>query len=256
MTDSSDNFYESERAIAEYLLFHYGEPSQIIPYEFGPAGGLDYAVRCVSECLDTSLLSAEARALDVGCAVGRSSFELARHCSEVVGIDFSNRFIGVAKHLKNQGAITYAYLEEGGLTIPTTAVVPETIERTRVTFEQGDAQALRKDLGTFEVILMANLIDRLVQPQQCLKQLSKLMVAGGQLIITSPYTWLEEYTPREHWLGGCERDGHTVKTLDTLKALLAPEFELQQTRDLPFLIREHARKFQWSVAEASLWIRK
>jgi hypothetical protein len=27
-------------------------------------------------------------------------------------------------------------------------------------------------------------------------------------------------------------------------------------KDLPFLIREHARKFQWSVAEATIWRRK
>ena len=29
------------------------------------------------------------RALDVGCSVGRSSFELAREYNEVVGLDFS-----------------------------------------------------------------------------------------------------------------------------------------------------------------------
>jgi hypothetical protein len=28
---------------------------------------------------------------------------------------------------------------------------------------------------------------------------------------------------------------------------------LVAAKDLPFLIREHARKFQWSVAQASLW---
>jgi hypothetical protein len=26
--------------------------------------------------------------------------------------------------------------------------------------------------------------------------------------------------------------------------------------DLPFLIREHQRKFQWSVAEATIWRRR
>jgi len=33
------------------------------------------------------------RALDLGCAVGRSSFELAREYQEVVGIDISQTFI-------------------------------------------------------------------------------------------------------------------------------------------------------------------
>ena len=256
MTDSPENYYESNRAISEYLLFHYGPPDQVLPYGFGPTSALDYPVRCVEENLEVSRLTSASRALDVGCAVGRSTFELARHCAEVVGIDFSHRFIAVANHLKSQGAMTYACVEEGALTTPSTAAVPEVIDRNRVTFEQGDAQALRPDLGTFEVILLANLIDRLAEPARCLAQLPGLLASGGQLILTSPYTWLEEYTPRQHWLGGYERDGRRVRTLDTLQRLLAPDFALRQTRDMPFLIREHARKFQWSVAQASLWIRQ
>jgi hypothetical protein len=103
---------------------------------------------------------------------------------------------------------------------------------------------------------MANLIDRLTNPHRCLQQLPNLVKSGGQLIITSPYTWLEEYTPRENWLGGLARDGQRIKTLDSLKRILSPAFEFSFAKDLPFLIREHARKFQWSVAEASVWVRK
>ncbi|HKI69833.1 MAG TPA: methyltransferase domain-containing protein, partial [Verrucomicrobiae bacterium] len=89
------NFYETDRAVSEYLLFHYGTPEDILPYNFGPIAALNYPVRCVTECLDVKRLPAQARALDLGCAVGRSSFELARHCAEVIGIDFSHRFCAV-----------------------------------------------------------------------------------------------------------------------------------------------------------------
>ena len=82
------------------------------------------------------------------------------------------------------------------------------------------------------------------------------MKPGGQLIITSPYTWLEEFTPRANWLGGFERDGRRVTTRDGLEAALAQDFQLIATRDLPFLIREHGRKFQLSVAEATIWHRR
>ena len=37
---------------------------------------------------------------------------------------------------------------------------------------------------------------------------------------------------------------------------LAPDFTLVQQKDLPFLIREHARKFQWSVALGTVWQRR
>ncbi len=36
------------------------------------------------------------RALDIGCAVGRTTIELASHFDEVVGIDLSNAFIDAA----------------------------------------------------------------------------------------------------------------------------------------------------------------
>jgi hypothetical protein len=41
-----------------------------------------------------------------------------------------------------------------------------------------------------------------------------------------------------------------------LKQILGADFVFQTSKDLPFLIREHERKFQWSVAQASVWRRK
>ena len=137
-----------------------------------------------------------------------------------------------------------------------TARVPAEIDAARLVFETGDAEALRTNLGTFDVLLMANLIDRLSRPQRCLERLPGLVKPGGQLIITSPYTWLEEFTPRECWLGGREFDGRARTTREGLQLALSADFELCGRKDLPFLIREHARKFQWSVAEATLWRRK
>ncbi|MHB8521911.1 MAG: putative 4-mercaptohistidine N1-methyltransferase [Limisphaerales bacterium] len=257
MTDKTpSNYYETDRAVAEYLLFHYGTPEQILPYDSGPVAALGFPIRCVTDCLLVERLSPHARALDLGCAVGRSTFELAQHCAEVVGIDFSRRFIAAATQLRRLGWLDFACADEGDLTRKATARVPDGIDRRRVVFEEGDAMNLRGDLGTFDLVLMANLIDRLREPRRCLAQMPRLVKPGGQLIVTSPYTWLTDYTPREHWLGGFEREGRPVKTLDTLKEILAPDFQFIARRDLPFVIREHARKFQWSVAEASVWIRK
>ena len=249
-------YYESDRGLAEYLLFHYGTAGEILPYTFGPTDALDYAVRCVSQCLDPASLGPEPRALDLGCAVGRSTFELSRVCSRVIGIDFSSRFIESAETLRNTGSIEYAYTEEGSLTRPARASLPEGINADRVSFETGDAMDLRADLGSFDVVLMANLIDRLTDPRRCLDRLPALVKPGGQLIISSPYTWLEEYTPQTNWPGGFYCGGTPVRTRDGLSQILGQEFESMGFKDLPFLIREHARKFQWSVAEASVWKRR
>lgn len=254
---STSPFYESDRALAEYLLFHYGSPDELLPWKGGPTEALGYPSRCVSECLDVSRVIGRSRirALDLGCAVGRSTFELARHCSEVIGIDASHRFILAAQRLQREGCMPYAYAEEGMLTRPTMAKVPEEIDRTRVAFEVGDAQALHEGLGVFDVVLLANLMDRLPRPRRCLAVLPTLVRSGGQLILTTPCTWMEDYTSRSEWLGGYEEGGRVVRTLDTIRSVLEPQFVLNRVLDLPFLIREHARKFQWSVALATVWTR-
>ena len=235
------NIYESDKLLAEYLLFHYGSPEEILPYEFGPQDALEYPARCVSECV-----TERGRALDLGCAVGRSAFELAQSCESVIGIDFSRRFIEAATALKS-GELPYLRADEGDIATPLIARVPAGIDRARVAFEVGDAMDLRADLGAFDVVLMANLIDRLREPKRCLERLHSLVRSGGQLVITSPYTWLDEFTPRANWLS---------PALDGLRTALTPHFDLVSTRDMPFLIREHARKFQWSVAQATTWIRR
>lgn len=63
------------------------------------------------------------RALDVGCAVGRATFELAQGYDEVVGIDYSNAFIQRCQELKMTGQSSYKLITEGGLGEEKTAVV-------------------------------------------------------------------------------------------------------------------------------------
>lgn len=250
------NIYETDKLLAEYLLFHYGTAEEILPYGFGPQNALAYPVRCVTECLDLARLTADAHGLDLGCAVGRSTFELARYCAATIGIDSSRMFTETARVLQRTGEFPYQRIDEGELCTPLIARVPADINRQRVVFETGDAMNLRRDLPPFDVVLMANLVDRLRDPGQCLERLPALVKSRGQLIITSPYTWLEDFTPQANWVGGCVREGRAVTTAEGLEARLGQSFSLVLCKDLPFLIREHARKFQWSVAQATVWIRR
>ncbi len=250
------NPYESPRLLAEYLLFHYGKTREVLPFSFGPTDALDFAVQVVTATVDADTLPPGARALDLGCAVGRSSFELARWCAEVIGIDYSASFVGAANELAAGGTLRYSRTTEGRLTVACDAEVPLGLDRQRVRFEVGDACALRPDLGRFDVVLLANLVDRLPEPRRCLERLPDLVAPGGQLVVASPFTWLEEYTPREHWLGGDVRDGKPIRTAETLRGILEADFVFERHVDLPFLIREHARKYQWSVSWAGRWRRR
>jgi putative 4-mercaptohistidine N1-methyltranferase len=249
------NPYETQQLVAEYLLFHYGTPQEVLPWEFGPREALNFAVRCVTETFALEAGREVQRALDVGCAVGRSTFELSKYARNVVGIDFSAAFVEAARKIQAHGQVEYSRVEEGALTTTLSARRPQDARPERVQFEQGDAMRLRSDLGGFDMVLAANLIDRLIEPLKFLERTPTLVKPGGQLVLTSPYTWLAEFTPKEFWLGGVI-EGGTRRTLGALVEVLAPAFELVVARDLPFLIREHSRKYQWSVAQATVWRRR
>jgi hypothetical protein len=49
------------------------------------------------------------------------------------------------------------------------------------------------------------------------------------------------------------KDGEPLSTLEGLREALSPHFRLIHREDLPFVIRETARKYQHSVAELSVW---
>ncbi len=244
------NVYETDALVAQYLLFHYGEGEDQLPYPFGPHDALFYPIRCVTEFVP--LIGQVDRALDLGCAVGRSTFELARTVPEVMGIDLSQRFISAALEIQRTGQIRFRRHEEGSIYTTVLRQLDSTIDRTRCRFEAGDALRLRSDLGTFDFVLAANLIDRVNSPSALLAIFRRVLNRSGHLLIASPYTWLSEFTPPEKWLGATQ-SWSEISTLQGIQEQLGNEFQLVSSKDLPFLIREHVRKYQWSVAQASLW---
>jgi 2-polyprenyl-3-methyl-5-hydroxy-6-metoxy-1,4-benzoquinol methylase len=108
-------------------------------------------------------------------------------------------------------------------------------------------------MGAYDVVLAANLICRLPNPEAFLSRLAGLVKPGGQLLLTTPFTWLEEYTPREYWVGGLEPG---LRSEEELARRLSNDFRLHRRRDLPFLIREHERKYQLGIALGTCWIRR
>lgn len=239
--------YETIAMLDHYLLFHYGIDQDQLPFDFGPFQALNFPVRCITECIDLKDLPQDAIALDLGCAVGRSTFELSRYCHRVVGIDNSQHFIQAAKQLQEQGQIEYSLAEEGSQISKRLAHLPKGVHTERVEFLCMDAMELAPTNDVYHAVLAANLICRLPDPAAFLENIHQLVAPSGQLVLTSPYSWLEEFTPQSKWL----KEG-----LNSLKMILGKHFSLNKAFDMPFLMREHKRKYQWGVAQASIWIKK
>ena len=248
--EDNTSHYESDKQLSEYAEFHYGDIYYGVP-NF-PKALSDFAIQ--------SLQNRPAKtALDLGCATGRATFELAKHFDHVTGIDFSSRFIGLALKLAQQGVLRYTMVNEGDLVSYQERSLSElALENVahKVEFWQGDACNLKPQFTGYDFILAANLIDRLYSPRQFLNLIHERLNMGGVLMITSPYTWLEEHTPKEEWIGGFKQDGENVTTLDGLKTILNQHFRLLQTPvEIPFVIRETRHKFQHTLSEVTLWER-
>ncbi|REH39092.1 5-histidylcysteine sulfoxide synthase/putative 4-mercaptohistidine N1-methyltransferase [Paraperlucidibaca baekdonensis] len=243
-------YYETDRQLVEYAEFHYGD--EYFNVANFPKALADIAI---AACAGRPMR----RALDLGCATGRSSFELAKAFDDVTGIDFSARFIDLAVNLATSGSVRYTLVDEGELVSYKTRTLEAlglASNAANVQFSQGDACNLKPHFTGYDLILAANLIDRLYDPAQFTRHIHERLNIGGVLMITSPYTWLTEHTPRADWLGGFKKDGETYTTLDALHEHLSAHFEpLQAAQDVPFVIRETRRKYQHSVSEASFWVR-
>ncbi|KAB0666009.1 5-histidylcysteine sulfoxide synthase [Oryzomonas japonica] len=241
--------YETDTLTAQYCDAHYGAE------HFGVA---NFPATCAKLCLEAMAGRSKGRALDLGCALGRASFELARGgFQEVTGLDFSTRFFRLAARMQEEGYLRYAFPEEGEiLSFHEVGLADLGLEggRDRVEFSQADACNLPEKFTGYDLVLAANLIDRLYSPRRFLSTIHERINPGGVLVITSPYTWLEEFTKKEEWLGGYKDAGENVTSLEGLKSALAPRFRmLGEPRDIPFVIRETRRKFQHTIAEMTVW---
>ena len=249
------DYYDTPEQLNEYLVFHYGADEDILKWDFGPKKALAFHKRLV-DCIDQSRLPNQSRALDLGCSVGRITFELTRHVGSVVGVDFSHQFIAAARQIQDTGSVELFLKREGELSDKVVRSFGEDIDAEKIQFTQGDAENLPDSIGTFDVLILANILDRLPHPRHCLKNLKTLVNPGGQMIICSPFTWWDEFTDRKERLGGYMEGEKEITSLDSMEQLLGEHFDLEDVQDQPFLIREHERKYHFSVAETSVWIRK
>jgi len=242
--------YETDKMLSEYAEFHYGDSYYGVP---------NFSVALARLAIKAMGNKPAHKALDLGCATGRASFELARHFERVTGVDFSARFIGMGAQFAQQGVLRYTLADEGDLVEykerKLTDLGLEAV-RNRVEFFQGDACNLKPNLCGYDLILAANLIDRLYSPRKFLGSVHERLNPGGVLMLASPYTWLEEHTPRAEWIGGYKKDGERVTTLDGLKEILGRHFRLiEEPLAVPFVIRETRRKFQHTLSEVTIWER-
>jgi SAM-dependent methyltransferase len=172
----------------------------------------------------------ETNVLDVGCALGRMTFELAKHgMAQAIGIDTSREFITACHQIANNQHESIAY-----------PVLPQ----AKVSFLIADAQELPFGGNAFQCVLCLNLIDRVAHPKRVIEEITRVLSPTGLLLISDPYEWEEERTTPAEWIANM-RDLFSQSDWETV---------LEKDR-VPFTIQVYDRKIS-TYANHTLLLRK
>ncbi|MCC6508914.1 MAG: methyltransferase domain-containing protein [Pirellulaceae bacterium] len=228
----------------------------------GPLSSSPVAESAFSELLDVSSnpshsgggigpsQSTQGPLLDIGCSIGRTSFELARSGANLVlGIDLNFCMLRYAARILRQGRLEYPR-RRVGVVYDRRAFDIDLPHREQVDFWVCDATALPFAAETFQNSVAFNVLDAVSSPWDLIVSLRRVLKKGGQVILGCPYDWSALVTPVENWLGGhSQRSPQRGESQPALKRLLAlagdtnwPQLELVDEQDsVPWTIRIHDR---------------
>ena len=252
-SEKSRKVYESLESERQYMDFHFTPSKELYVGSLKSIEeAFDFPVRVATKFQQYRPEKFE-RALDLGCAVGASTFELSKHFGHVLGVDLSSKFVDCANRMKNEGSFTFESTDQGRITVPRTATLPAGCNPSHCTFLVGDAVEIGDTFGTFDGVLAANLVCRVAEPRSLLDSFSKMLVGGGILVLLSPYSWWDGATAPSKWIGGVPGEERSELQV---KSILQVGFELLDEKNEPFLIRDHSRRYQVGFSHCTVWRRK
>jgi hypothetical protein len=122
----------------------------------------------------------------------------------------------------------------------------------------------RRSYKAFDIVVAAQLLEHCYAPRNFLCEIHRRVNAGGLLVVASTYAWDAAVTPRDEWLGGDEAgaasSASSASSADAVRALLTAEGRFVELAgeqcDLPFVVREQARKFTHGLAHVMFFERQ
>ncbi len=231
------NIYETDAEVVRHCEAHYGN---------NPFSESNFRVEIARYCAELMKGKNTGKALDLGCKVGRSTFELARVFDHVTGLDFTARNIKVATSIKEEGIAVYAFPDEGELVhfreINETALGFDLLS-PKVEFWQADASNLKAQFTGYDLILLNDMIDETYDPVGLLSKIHKRLNPGGILVVASAFNWNEEQIRQRKTLGGIRVDGEPVRSIEALFDFLKTSFKpiessISLLSSLPYNLRK------------------
>jgi SAM-dependent methyltransferase len=189
--------------------------------------------------------------IDIGCSVGRTTFELAGKCQTLtLGIDVNFSMLRLAHKVLREGIVQYP-LKRIGIVYDRQEFKAEFAHSELVDFWACDALALPFAENTFGLASGFNVFDSVTSPTDLLSSIAYLLKPGGQALLATPYDWSPAATPVETWIGGHSQRGPDHGAAEPLlRKLLTNNGHSQSIADLkldkeitshPWTVRIHAR---------------
>lgn len=196
--------FESRRQhLSIYAWDAYGEFDEASAPEHAQPGAV---VRCLRAGVELCG-GLHGPILDVGCAAGRSTFELAAETDDLVlGVDLNFTMLRLAQGVLNDGIARYPQ-RRFGVVYDERRVATPFADTPNVDFWLCDALQLPFRPGVFGSVAALNLLDCVAEPYRLLNSLGLSLRIGGKAIVASPYDWSPAATPMENWLGGHSQRG-------------------------------------------------
>jgi SAM-dependent methyltransferase len=173
--------------------------------------------------------------VDLGCAVGRATRELALDGSDLaVGVDLSFGMLRVAERARREGLAVYP-IRRVGLVFDRREVEIPDMPTQRISFWCADVDNLPFADGGFDGALSLNVLDCVPSPLQHLVEMGRVLKAGAPALLTTPYDWSVVATPLGQWLGGHSQraPAHGSSAAELRRALSAADtgLTLEAERD-------------------------
>jgi len=241
--------YETSKDVCQQLDCHYGDELLNIP---NYPKEITKAVMhlCQKHNVNTQKL------LDLGCSVGRSSFELSALFNHVDGVDFSARYIQHGVRLQQEGRLRYVSEIEGEIvSFHEISLNDLTLSNDGnvLQFSQGDACNLKAIFTGYNVILAQHVIEQTYDPKLFLNSVHQRLVANGLLIIVSDYHFSENITEKSKWLGGKKVNGENLSGFDGLTERLQTHFRLIAQQEFSRVLKENKRNMYVSNSHMTVW---
>ena len=252
------NVFEENPQVAKQLELHYGDltNSQMEAPTLAINATDNYLAECVKTTLEKIDTSGIERVLDLGCSVGRSSFELALHFNHVDGIDFTARNIQHAFMLQEQGEARYTLEHQGEIMDFKDINISEHAfwgVKDKINFSQGDPCNIKPIYDNYDLVFCANLLESLNHPELFFSTIVSRINAGGYLVLSSNYDWGQDSKQDSQWLGGVKVNGENFLSINGLKQLLEDKFTLVAEQDIHSIVTKSARRFDVDINQLTIW---